>query len=451
MRVTACRKVNESLHSLPLMIFEQLRQFRQTIYDSIGAGKDALFELMDSALCRPCLPSLVSLSQHPLFRRRWSSVYAALHDGRLHRAKLQRHLVRQVSVDEQPLFIGDSSALLRPAAKTLKDRGFHHQGGARIGVGHSYSTLAWVPEADSSWALPLRHERMTSFETALTKAAFQLKQICRDLSVRPLAVFDRHYGNGVFLKQTAGIQVDLLLRLASNRCVYGFPPAYSGRGAPRKHGHKFKLNAPESYPQASEQLEVEDEKLGRVRVTRWHRFHFRNSAQRDMDILRIEILEPAGKRRTFKPLWLAWVGESRPLLAQVWRKYLQRFSIEHWYRFAKQRLHWTQAKLSSNQALERWSDLMVLMSWQLWFARDECQDAPLPWQSPQTLLSPGRVAQAFPSIIAAIGTPAKPPKTRGKSPGRSPGQVQVPRIRYLIVKKRASKRRTAKIPKKSLP
>ena len=449
MSVTDCRKVNESSHSLTVMIFEQLRQFRQTIYDSMGASKDALFELMDAALCSPCLPSLVSLSQHPLFRRQWSSVYGALHEGRLHRAKLHRHLARQVSVVQQPLFIGDSSALLRPEAKTLQDRGFHHQGGGSIGVGHSYSTLAWVPEADSSWALPLRHERITSFETALTKAAFQLKQVCRDLSVRPLAAFDRHYGNGVFLKHTAGIKVDLLLRLASNRCVYGPPPAYSGRGAPRKHGHKFKLNAPESYPQPSEQIEVDDSKLGRVRVTRWHRFHFRNSAQREMDMLRIEIIAPAGKRRTFKPLWLAWVGESRPPLAKIWRKYLQRFSIEHWYRFAKQRLHWTQAKLSSNQALERWSDLMVLMSWQLWLARDECQDAPLPWQSAQLTLSPGRVAQAFASIIAAIGTPAKAPKLRGKSPGRSQGQIQDPRIRYLIVKKRVSKRRKAKISDKS--
>lgn len=27
-------------------------------------------------------------------------------------------------------------------------QGFHHQGGARFGVGQSYSTLAWVPEAE---------------------------------------------------------------------------------------------------------------------------------------------------------------------------------------------------------------------------------------------------------------------------------------------------------------
>lgn len=448
MKFTDCRKVNEILTLIDSMIFDQLQQFRQTIYECFGAVKDALFELMDAVLLSPSLPSFVRLSQSPVFRRQWSSAYAALHDGRLYQGKLTRHLVSHISVDEQPLLVGDSSHWLRPEAKTLQDRGFQHQGRAGIGLGHSYSTLAWVPEESGSWALPLRHERITSFETALTKAAFQLKQVSRQLAVRPLAAFDRHYGNGKFLNHTAEIDVDLLLRLASNRCVYGVPPAYSGRGAPRKHGDKFKLNLPQTYPEASEILEIEDAKLGRVKVTRWSGFHFRNAAKREMEVIRVEVLKPVGKRRKFKPLWLAWAGETMPNLEQLWRKYLQRFSIEHWYRFAKQRLYWTQPKLSSTHACERWSTLMGLMSWQLWFARSECIDAPLPWQKAQQSLSPGRVVQAFPTIIAAIGTPAQPPKTRGKSPGRVRGQSQEPRIRYPTVKKRASKRKKAKTTEK---
>jgi hypothetical protein len=95
---------------------------------------------------------------------------------------------------------------------------------------------------------------------------------------------------------------------------------------------------------------------------------------------------------------------------------------------------------------------MVLMSWQLWFARCECIDSPLPWQSAQETLSPGRVAQAFAGILAAIGTLAQAPKPRGKSPGRAPGQRQVPRTRYPTVKKRVSKRKkSAKSPKPSEP
>lgn len=436
---TDCRKVNEYITNIDPMIFEQLRQFRQTIYEHLGKAKDAMFELMDAVLISPSIPSFVSLSQSPVFRRQWSSTYAALQEGRVHRAKLMRHLVTEIPVEEQPLLVGDSSLWLRPEAKTLQDRGFHHNGDEGIGVGQSYSTLAWVPEVSGSWVLPLRHERITSFESALTKAAFQLQQVSRQLSVRPLVAYDRHYGNGKFLNQTAEIETDLLLRLASNRCVYGEPPAYSGRGAPHKHGHKFKFNDPLTYPEANETLEVEDPQLGRVRVERWSHLHFRNAPKREMEVLRIEVIEPVGRRRKFKPLWLAWVGLTMPILDCLWRQYLRRFSLEHWYRFAKQRLHWTQPQLSSTQACERWSDLMVLMSWQLWFARAECIDSPLPWQSTQDTLSPGRVAQAFAGIIAAIGTPAQVPKPRGKSPGRNKGQTQPPRTRYPTVKKRVSK------------
>ena len=57
------------------------------------------------------------------------------------------------------------------------------------------------------------HERLTSFETPARRAAFQLKQVTRQLSVRPLAVYDRGYGNASFVNQTAEIEADLLLRL----------------------------------------------------------------------------------------------------------------------------------------------------------------------------------------------------------------------------------------------
>jgi hypothetical protein len=124
---TDCRKVNEDVKIIDLTIFKQLRQFRQTIYENIGKAKDAVFELMDAVLSSPSIPSFVSLSPSPVFRRQWSSAYAALQDGRLDRAKL-------------------------------------------------------------------------------------------------MAAFDRHYGNGKFLQQTAEIEADLLLRLPSNRCVYGMPP-----------------------------------------------------------------------------------------------------------------------------------------------------------------------------------------------------------------------------------
>ncbi|MBE8992297.1 transposase [Nostoc sp. LEGE 12450] len=342
------------------MILTQLEEFRQAIYDCLGKAKDAVFELMDAVLTSPSIQSFVSLSQSPVFRRRWPSIYAALHDSRPQRRKLMNLLVEEVKTEAQPFLAGDHTFWPRPDAKTLKERTFHWERGVGVGIGQSYSTLAWIPEADGSWALPLRHERITSFETPTSRAAFQLKLVSRQLEKRPLAAYDRGYGNAKFVT-----------------------------------------------------------------------------------IIRVEVIKPAGRHRKFKPLWLAWLGKIMPILDELWHKYLRRFALEHWYRFAKQRLHWTQPQLSSSRAAERWSDLMPLLTWQLWFARVTCIDSPLPWQSTQDKLSPGRVSQAFPLLLAAIGTPAQPPKNRGKSSGRTPGHRPPSRPTYPTVKKRASKKAKA--------
>ncbi len=417
------------------MIFEQLNQFRQSLYGQFGKAKDALFDLMDAVLVSASIPSFVSLSQSPVFRRQWPSVYAALHDSRIPYGKVYQGLVARVAGEGQPILAGDQTLWPRPDAPTLRERTYEREKSAHQ-AGQSYSTLAWVPEEQGSWVLPLRHERISSFETPVKRAAFQLRQVSRQLGTRPLGVYDRGYGNARFVQQTAGIEADLLLRLASNRCVYGVPSPRSGRGAPRKHGTKFKLNDPTTWPEVDETIEVDDPTYGRVKLMQWSGFHFKQACGRPMEIIRVEIIEPKGRHRQFQVLWLAWLGETMPELAGIWRIYLRRFALEHWYRFAKQRLHWTQPQLSCVQASERWSLLVVLMTWQLWLARQECVDSPFPWQAPQEKLAPGRVAQAFASILAAIATPAKAPKPRGKSPGRAKGEHPPARPHYPTVKKR---------------
>lgn len=82
---------------------------------------------------------------------------------------------------------------------------------------------------------------------------------------------------------------------------------------------------------------------------------------------------------------------------------------------------------------------MPMLTWELWLAREIVQDRPLPWQKSLTKLTPGRVAQAMPGVLVAIGTPASSPKLRGKSNGWPTGQQRSPRIRYPVVKKGVSR------------
>ena len=77
--------------------------------------------------------------------------------------------------------------------------------------------------------------------------------------------------------------------------------------------------------------------------------------------------------------------------------------------------------LKTPEQCERWSDLMPLMTWQLWLARDLVTQYRLPWQSATLNLSPGRVAQSMFLLLMQIGTPTSSPKQRGKSNGRITG------------------------------
>ena len=158
------------------MIFERLKRFRQQVYELIGRSQDSLFDLMDAVLTSPHLSSFVQVSLNPLFRREWSSVYSGLKRSRLSQANVMKQVMEEIPKDKSAFLAGDTTLWPRPDARTLKERTFERGKGGQIQLGQSYSTLAWVPESKGSWALPLRHERVTSFETPVSKAAFQLKQ-----------------------------------------------------------------------------------------------------------------------------------------------------------------------------------------------------------------------------------------------------------------------------------
>lgn len=405
-----------------------------------GNGKDALFDLMDAVLVSRSVYSFAELSVAPVFRRQWSSLYEALQDSNPPRWEWMGLYIEQMPQDERVVLAGDHTAWSRLQAKTLRERTYEHQatpisGAKPVTLGQGYSTIAWIPEEQGSWALPLLHERITSAESPISKAIVQLRQVCEQLQVRPLSLWDAEYGCAPFLNGTADIACDKLIRLRSNRVLYGPPPDYSGIGRPRQYGAKFKLNDATTWWSADAELQVEESRWGRLQVRMWSSMRLRRVANQALWLIQLQRLKDTALQPA-KPLWLIWVGQEPPDLETVWQQYFRRFAIDHWYRFAKQRLHWTLPQLATPEQSERWSDLMPLLTWQLWLARCHVQDSPLPWQKPSTNLSPGRTANSFASVLALIGTPAPPPKPRGKSPGWSPGRPRSPRIRYPTVKKR---------------
>ena len=163
--------------------------------------------------------------------------------------------------------------------------------------------------------------------------------------------------------------------------------------------------------------------------------------QKPFTLLQIQVTDTDGKL-VFRPMGLIVIGQRRAELTPLdsYHAYRQRFDLEHFLPFGKQRLLMTAYQTPDVQHEENWVQLTLLAYIQLWAARELAVHLPRSWErylnhSPQGKITPSAVQRDFTRIIAKIGTPAAFPKRRGKSPGRVLGQSQEQRPRQKVVKK----------------
>jgi len=437
----------------------RLIEFRQAIYaEGFLARRDALFEVLDALLATGAPASFAMLSQSERFQRRWPSLYAAVEDGRIASAWLRRFLIQQVPQRGVCIFPLDGSSWPRPRARTLPDLQYVYQAssdvnGGTVTIGYPYSLLEWCAEAHSSWSLPLDVRRISSAETAQAVGAEQIRHLaqarCDCTEALDIVPADGKYGNAGFLRQVRGLRVGVITRLRRDRVLYQAPPQSTTRrrGRPRKHGARFAFQDPTTWGPPAEILEFEDAHYGTVRLERWNNLHERKAAEVSYDVLRASIHRERAKPPA--PIWFAWQAPSfiPPAITvtakTLWQAYTQRWPIEPGIRFRKENLGWTLPRFQSAESGDTWSELVAVAHWLLFLARPIVEDQPLPWQKPQTHLTPQRVQQSLKPIFALIGSPARSPKTRGKSPGWPKGTPRTPKKRYKPVKKGVSGPQTA--------
>jgi len=226
-----------------------------------------------------------------------------------------------------------------------------------------------------------------------------------------------------------------------DRVMYRTPkqPKRRKRGRPRIHGRCFAFKEPETWDDPDEVVMLEHPRFGQVKQERWNNLHGKNDADVPVDMVRAQIhLE---KDKPPQPLWIAWQAPARlPKNLRVdahliWEAYVHRWPVEPSIRFRKQRLGWTTPQFQHKENGDRWSWLVSLAVWLLYLSRSIVEDQPLPWQKPQTKLTPQRVQQSLPLIFSQFGTPARKPQTRGKSPGWPKGRRRTPKQRFNVVRK----------------
>jgi hypothetical protein len=447
-----------------------LHSFRRSLYECFYRRADALFELTDAILATEAVHSPVHLSLEASHRRGWGSLYAALDRGRIDQEALRRLLARHPlagSEDERPVYAVDVSVWPRCDAECSPERGYYyhpsrHSAGQPIVAGWAYQFIAQLIFIRESWTAPVDVSRLHPDREVNALATEQVKALLgRSANLQggaiPLFVFDAGYDPVKLQQGIEGSACQILVRLRAGRCFYADPslaekPANPGR--PRRHGPKMKCSDPSTWPEPSMEHECEDTGYGAVRVRAWAEMHPKVRAHEGrgsrgplpiavgtLILVEVERLPRGERRREPKQLWLWWHGPEGAVadLDLLWRAYARRFDLEHTFRFLKQSFGWSALRVRHPGQADRWTWLILGAFAQLRLARTHVADWRLPWERHYDpgRLTPVRVHRALSALLGHLGTPAKPPKPCGRSPGRPKGRLSGRAKRYPAIKKSA--------------
>lgn len=431
-----------------------IQQFRTTVYQSFEQRGDAGLDLLDALTASVVVESPVALSESPVFRRAYSSVYDVLTEGEIKATALERAWYTQQPASSETLagyevYAVDATPQPRPEAPTLEDAQYlkasKHD---PVQVGHKYSWVARLVEWGTSWVAPQSVTRVASDSTDSACAVTQVQALAEQSRAPKVVVGDSLYCNAVFLAVFLLVQqVYALVRMRGNRVLYENPPPRKPRqkGRPRKHGAKFKLRDPYRSPELNCCF-----RLGRqyVHAQVWHQLHFYRLADLVGSVIRIEFLHSDGTPRYRRPLWLFWSGPAEVDVAALCQMYLWRFAIEHAFRFMKQHLGLNANQSTALHSTGLWVQLCATAYYQLLLLRTLAADQRPAWHPthrhgyPLTLTPRQVQRQALP-LLLKLGTPARAPKPTGKAPGRAPGSQPAPRKRFRVVRKTKKRPRKA--------
>jgi len=459
-----------------------LDQFRQQLYQNFNKRADTLIELIDALCSYPEANSVVELSLAPCFRRGHAALYAAIADFEWEEDELACLAAPYVIQPKQrPFWLlgADVTPQPRPFAPTLSDRGMVHQpnlirGNKPVTIGHQYSTVGLLPESEAgvsdSWIVPLSVKRVATSDDKEMVGSRQMNRLLEDETLPwhqelVVEVVDSSYSKKPYL--CANRQHDNLVticRVASNRTFYQKVKSTESPapvGHPTWYGDIFRLPDPDTWHEPDEKASTpfvsRRGKQYTVQIDAWQDMLMTGKQKpivlpmqkHPFTLFRIVLIDPETGKSAFKrPMWLIAMGEQRHkvTLCDVYHAYMQRYNLEHFFRFGKQKLLLDDSQTPEEGREKAWWQLAHLAYLQLWIARHLVVCLPRPWERnlpamKSCRISPTLVQRGFGRVIRQFGTPAQPPKPRGNSSGWPLGKKRKPRIRHAVVVKGAKKKK----------
>jgi hypothetical protein len=424
-------------------VTKTISEFQEAVYQKITSRPAAILDMVDALTVSGHVNSPVALSESPLFRRKFSSVYDALVYGEF---KDDLRELIQTSQDENwgtiagyEIHAVDATPNERMSAETLEDRGaLKANQKDPVRYGHKYSWLVRLVEPGTSWAAPEDVKRISTETTDTKVAAEQVTGLAGHDKALKVVTADSRYRDKYFLSAFVDLKnTYALVRLQNNQTLSEKPtPKPEGSlGAPTKHGAAFQLTAIKREPDASETFQLGKQTV-RVRV--WFDLHFKRIAKLTGSVVCIEFLKEDGTPRYKRPIWLFWTGPKDVSPQDLCRMYLWRFAIEHLFRFLKQNLGLNSNRSSNLKSLERWTWVVALAYWQLLLLRKLVQVDRPAWHprkkdGKDRPLTPAQVQRTAQAFLLQSGSPAHSTRPAGKGRGRRTGYCPAPRKRFDVV------------------
>lgn len=437
-----------------------------------------MMDLVDALSSNTGAHSVVELSLNPCFRRDYSSLFTAI--AEYQPKKAQKSLAQLAGPYLPPaqlrafwLLAVDATPQSRPYAKRLTDRGYVYQptcikSNKPVTIGHQYSDVVCLPERAAqqakTWVVPLSTQRIKSSQDKELVGADQVRILLEDQKL-PFhnqlcaEVADSAYSKAGYLHANRS-QANLItiVRTRGTRTFYRQPQAQADQPASAGHptwfGASFSLKDESSWPipdqTSTTTFTSRRRRTYRVEIEAWDNLLMRGERkpvvilmhEHPFTLVRIRLFNDKGELAYQNPLWLIVIGEQRRLLSliDIFEAYQQRFDVEHFFRFGKQRLLLDAFQTPETAHEEAWWQLVHLAYLQLWVVRGCAESLPRPWEHSLPAIntgipSPALVQRDFGRIVRQLGTPAGAPKRRGNSPGRRKGAVSTRRECVPVVYK----------------
>ncbi len=456
------------------MTYSVVNTYRRQVFENVHqTRKHTLFNLTDCLLANTeaiINPAYLSLNSGYSY----TSFYTALNTGVIDQQQLLYiNLNATTEANFPKIFAIDTTNIVKPRARTSHERVLLHQSGHtkyshQTAAGWKVQYLVQITGERTSWAVPLHAHMLAPFENPTWVAFTQIKLLCENITLtageKITMLLDAGFNAPTLTHwvREHNLPVVLIVRLANNLVFYTDPThdlknttqgleletfrdTLRKRGRKTIHGNRLTIKNPQLPACASVCTPLE--KFGNVNVQAWENVHSKLTGEKLAAVgakpvpgtvvtVQAQHFTRSGSKGTLH-VWVSEMNNVKSLpLFEILFTYLQRYSIEHLFRFLKHSFGMTNYHAKDKPSFLNWLNIQIIAYTQLVLVKTMIKPKVLPWDSKKRAnVTPFKIWQGFKSSLRSLWYPAVNPKNYKPGPGKPPGSKQKKRKRYRIVRK----------------